>query len=195
VEEFFAAHPLESDLERERALAILGRVGAHAGGACPGCGATLLGQEVVESVVLGHQDAPLCRSCLAREHGEEPAEFRTRLGEYIERVPCFRAAWTWCGARGAAAGAGVPGRAAAEGGTGVEPTPAFDAEWDAGDTGCGDLVLELRARLRALEPGQVLRLRATDPGAPADIPAWCGLTGNPLRRAAPPHYWIARRGP
>jgi tRNA 2-thiouridine synthesizing protein A len=70
---------------------------------------------------------------------------------------------------------------------------AHDAEWDAGDTGCGDLVLELRARLRALAPGQVLLLRATDPGAPADIPAWCGLTKNPLRGAAPPHYWIARR--
>jgi hypothetical protein len=30
---------------------------------------------------------------------------------------------------------------------------AYDAEWDAGDLGCGDLVLELRGRLRALEPG------------------------------------------
>jgi tRNA 2-thiouridine synthesizing protein A len=70
---------------------------------------------------------------------------------------------------------------------------AYDAEWDAGDLGCGDLVLELRGRLRALEPGQVLRLRATDPGAAADIPAWCGLTKNPLCGAAPPYFWISRR--
>ena len=26
------------------------------------------------------------------------------------------------------------------------PAPAADAEWDAGDLGCGELVLELRAR-------------------------------------------------
>ena len=67
------------------------------------------------------------------------------------------------------------------------------AEWDAGDLGCGDLVLELRIRLGDLESGEVLRLCATDPGAPADIPAWCGLTRNPLLRAEPPLYWIARR--
>ncbi len=68
-----------------------------------------------------------------------------------------------------------------------------DAEWDAGDMGCGDLVLELRARLMELGTGQILKLRATDPGAPEDIPAWCGLTKNPLQGAAPPLYWIARR--
>ena len=32
------------------------------------------------------------------------------------------------------------------------------AEWDAGDMGCGELVLELRARLDALSPGQVITL-------------------------------------
>ena len=52
------------------------------------------------------------------------------------------------------------------------PAPhAVDAQWDAGDLGCGDLVLELRARLEAMRPGQLLRLTAHDPGARADIPA------------------------
>ena len=46
--------------------------------------------------------------------------------------------------------------------------------------GCGELVLELRDRIARLEPGQVLKVIARDPGAPADMPAWCGLTGHAL---------------
>ena len=52
----------------------------------------------------------------------------------------------------------------------TRPAPAADAEWDAGDLGCGELVLELVLRMRRLAPGQVLRLVARDPGAPADMP-------------------------
>jgi tRNA 2-thiouridine synthesizing protein A len=68
-----------------------------------------------------------------------------------------------------------------------------DAEWDAGDMGCGDLVLELRARVEALVPGRVLRLTARDPGAPADIPAWCRMTGHVLVSAQHPIYLIRRK--
>lgn len=64
--------------------------------------------------------------------------------------------------------------------------------WDAGPMGCGELVIALRGRVRALEPGQLLLLIATDPGAVEDIPAWCRLTGHPLRRAAHPEYLIER---
>ena len=64
------------------------------------------------------------------------------------------------------------------------PAPhAIDARWDAGELGCGDLVLELRARLEAMRPGQLLLLTARDPGARADIPAWCRMTGHTLVRA------------
>jgi tRNA 2-thiouridine synthesizing protein A len=55
----------------------------------------------------------------------------------------------------------------------------FDQEWNAGDLGCGDLVLELRQRLRAA-PGSIFKIIALDPGAPADIPAWCRMTSNEL---------------
>src|SRR6516165_1357518 len=67
--------------------------------------------------------------------------------------------------------------------------------WDAGDLGCGDLVLELRGRLGAI-PGQVLRVIALDPGAPEDIPAWCRLTGHALlhQEDATSSYWIRARG-
>ncbi|MDN4036535.1 sulfurtransferase TusA family protein [Massilia sp. YIM B02443] len=54
-----------------------------------------------------------------------------------------------------------------------------DIEWNAGDLACGDLVLELRRRVRA-EPGKVFRVIALDPGAPSDIPAWCTMTGHAL---------------
>jgi tRNA 2-thiouridine synthesizing protein A len=65
--------------------------------------------------------------------------------------------------------------------------------WDAGDLGCGELVLQLRLRVEPLRPGQVLRLVALDPGAPADVPAWCGLTGHTLLSCEPPVYLIRRK--
>jgi tRNA 2-thiouridine synthesizing protein A len=70
---------------------------------------------------------------------------------------------------------------------------AVDAQWDAGDLGCGDLVLALRQRLEAMPSGHVLKLTALDPGAPADIPAWCRLTGHALLAAEPPVYLIRRK--
>ncbi len=70
--------------------------------------------------------------------------------------------------------------------------PAADAEWDAGGMGCGELVMELRLRLRAM-PGGVLRLVATDAGAPEDLPAWCRMTGHVLVHAAPPVFWLRGR--
>jgi tRNA 2-thiouridine synthesizing protein A len=71
----------------------------------------------------------------------------------------------------------------------IEP----DDVWDAGGMGCGELVFELMVRLRALAPRQILKLTATDPGAPHDLPAWCRMTGNRLVRAEPPHYFIERK--
>jgi tRNA 2-thiouridine synthesizing protein A len=70
-----------------------------------------------------------------------------------------------------------------------------DAEWDAGDLGCGDLVLQLRQRLRAM-PGRVLKVIALDPGAPEDLPAWCRMTGNELVRHDPAtsSYWVRAKG-
>jgi tRNA 2-thiouridine synthesizing protein A len=76
-----------------------------------------------------------------------------------------------------------------------EATPEIvpAAEWNAGDLGCGELVIELRARMAALAPGQALRLVALDPGAPADVPAWCRLTDHELVLARHPVYLIRRK--
>lgn len=70
--------------------------------------------------------------------------------------------------------------------------PTEDALWDAGDMGCGELVIALRLKLRAM-PGQVLKLIATDPGAPEDIPAYCRMTGHALVHQDAPAYWIRAR--
>lgn len=67
------------------------------------------------------------------------------------------------------------------------------AEWDAGELGCGELVLELRARMAAMPPGHALRVIARDPGAPQDMPAWCRMTGHTLVSQQHPVY-VIRRG-
>jgi len=54
-------------------------------------------------------------------------------------------------------------------------------------------VLELRRRLEAMAPGQVLKLTALDPGAPADLPAWCRMTGHTLVNRQHPVYLIRRK--
>lgn len=66
-----------------------------------------------------------------------------------------------------------------------------DGEWGAGDLGCGPLVLELRKRLQAM-PGRLLKVKALDPAAPFDLPAWCRLTDNELVRhdTETKHFWI-----
>jgi tRNA 2-thiouridine synthesizing protein A len=69
-----------------------------------------------------------------------------------------------------------------------------EQEWDAGDLGCGDLVLELRARVERLRPGEVFTLVARDPGAAADLPAWCRMTGHTLVSARPTLYGTNRAG-
>lgn len=77
--------------------------------------------------------------------------------------------------------------------TAAIPRTNPDAEWDAGDMGCGELVLELRTRLRSMQPGQILKVMARDPGAPKDLPAWCRLTGHSLVLSEHPEYWIQRK--
>jgi len=65
-------------------------------------------------------------------------------------------------------------------------------EWDAGDLGCGELVLELRMRLSSMQPGQVLRLTSRDPGSPQDLPAWCRMTGHTLVSQQHPVYVLRK---
>ena len=65
--------------------------------------------------------------------------------------------------------------------------------WDAGETGCGQLVFELRRRMNTLNPGETLEVIARDPGAPVDMPAWCRMTGHTLISSEHPVYVIERK--
>lgn len=65
--------------------------------------------------------------------------------------------------------------------------------WDAGETGCGQLVTELHRRLEGMRPGDRLEIIAHDMGAPTDLPAWCRMTGHTLIAAEHPVYVIERR--
>ncbi|SFE68470.1 tRNA 2-thiouridine synthesizing protein A [Actinoplanes philippinensis] len=49
---------------------------------------------------------------------------------------------------------------------------------DGGDRRCVLLLIELRKLIATLPPGAVVHLKATDPAAPLDLPAWCHLTGH-----------------
>jgi tRNA 2-thiouridine synthesizing protein A len=159
--------------------------------------------------MLGFKDAPRCLSCLAALMKRERAQLAQDLFEYIRHRDCFWDAWNWANhSAGLPDGtlpdflSALPGscpaqRARGEGAstlTAQSPSPAAAAEWDAGEKGCGELVLELRGRLEALAPGQIIKLVAYDPAAPVDLPAWCRLTGHTLLRSQPPVYWI-ERGP
>lgn len=72
--------------------------------------------------------------------------------------------------------------------------PHSDDVWDAGGMGCGDLVLRLRMKLRAM-PGKTLKVIATDSGAPADLPSFCRMTKDELLHtdSATHAYWIKAR--
>ncbi|MFQ5845654.1 MAG: sulfurtransferase TusA family protein [Planctomycetota bacterium] len=174
------------------------------GARCAGCGAALCGHTALFSVVLGFKDAPLCLGCLAAGLGRDPGPLRDHLLDHIQRRECYRDGWRWAGeqegfgdvARPPCLWTGSP-EASREGdrdmGEQAGARPAADAEWDAGETACGDLVLRLRLRMKELRPGQVLKVTALDPGAPHDLPAWCRLTGHELVHAHHPDYWIARK--
>ncbi len=55
-----------------------------------------------------------------------------------------------------------------------------DAELDARDLKCPLPVLKARKALKALAPGQVLRVQATDPKSPQDMQAFCDTTGHAM---------------
>ena len=164
-------------------LAALEGTGAPA---CPECGAAVCGHEFVMSTAMGYGDAPRCASCLAGAVGRDRDSFVADVFEYIRRQTCYWEGWLWASQN---EGYGDDERPRCI----WEANVQHDAEWDAGEMGCGDLVLQLRLRLKEMAPGQVLQLTAKDPGAPEDLPAWCGLTGHELVGAEHPLYWIRRK--
>ncbi|MHB8523121.1 MAG: sulfurtransferase TusA family protein [Limisphaerales bacterium] len=180
---------------------------------CSGCGAALCGHQLLLNIALGFKTQPQCLTCLSIAFTDQSAGLRDRLMDYVRQRECYRAAWEWTSRSEGTAMEGVPAcllafgspvrsrsagmpadaEAAVTNVAAAESPTTVDGEWDAGDMGCGDLVLELRLRLQAMASGQVLKLSARDPGAREDLPAWCRMTGHALVRAVPPNYWIKRK--
>ena len=73
-----------------------------------------------------------------------------------------------------------------------------DVFHDFEEMSCGDLLIALLKAMRPLPAGTLVEVRALDPGAPIDIPAWCRMVGHEiLRRASGPdnvHYLIRKGG-
>lgn len=174
---------------------------------CPACGTPLCGHDVVLSLVCGYKAAPRCLSCAAGDMGLAAADLAERAWIYVRGRECFLAGWTAASRREEVAAEGIPScfevrlreidEDPHEHGHSSERRERFaagelfpDETWDAGELACGELLLELRRRLRTGPAGRTFALRALDSSAPEDIPAWCGLTGHTLLRAEHPRYWI-----
>jgi tRNA 2-thiouridine synthesizing protein A len=161
-----------------------------AGGACRDCRMRYTAHEAVWNVALGFKNAPRCFACLCSRLGRGADDLRQQLTDYVTRRDCYLRAWQEADRMEA-----LPPTPSRDDDTSTEAEPAIVAgtAWDAGDMGCGELVMELRIRLNSLPPGSVFTIRATDPAAPEDIPAWCRLTGHGLVSADHPLYRIRRR--
>ena len=54
----------------------------------------------------------------------------------------------------------------------------IDLELDCRGMFCPMPIVQLKKATKKMQPGQVLRLVATDPGSKRDVPAWAEKTGN-----------------
>ena len=188
-----------------RAEDLIAEVERHWGAPCTGCDRALLGQEIVLSTFLGLGAGSRCIDCLAAGIGRTPADFLRQALANLRRLDCYSAAWLHSDRRLRRDGdfphprlASAPDLLDGDGEPAAEPeiqsgaAPECAGRFDAGEMACGDLVLELRSRLSRLARGEILLVRASDPGAAEDLPAWCRVTGHALVHRAPPEYWIQR---
>jgi tRNA 2-thiouridine synthesizing protein A len=176
---------------------------------CYDCGAIICGHEALMSFTMGFKDTPKCWPCLANAMGYEKNDLRDHLFAYIKHRSCHYEGWRWASREEGFEGDKLPGCLWSADSTNRDeyelpnsmpnenPIPEaeinHDMEWNAGSMGCGDLVLELRLRIERLQPGQILKLIATDAGAPEDLPAWCRMTGHVLVYSHHPNYLIKRK--
>ncbi|RWR05420.1 sulfurtransferase TusA family protein [Siminovitchia fortis] len=62
----------------------------------------------------------------------------------------------------------------------VQNSLKADVVYDAGPTGCGELIMNLFIKMKKMDKDQVIEVKSYDPGAREDIPAWCRLQGHTL---------------
>jgi tRNA 2-thiouridine synthesizing protein A len=176
---------------------------------CHGCGKAICGHEALMSFAMGFKNEPKCWPCISETMGHSKEVLRDHVFAYIKHRSCHYDGWHWASREEGFDPERLPkclwpDDASLEAEqeplcltTSEEQIPiteiSYDSEWDAGDMGCGDLVLELRLRLHSLQPGQILKLIATDSGASEDLPAWCRMTKHTLLCSDHPVYLIKRK--
>ncbi|MDQ0339844.1 tRNA 2-thiouridine synthesizing protein A [Caldalkalibacillus uzonensis] len=71
-----------------------------------------------------------------------------------------------------------------------------DLVYDAGPTGCGELIMNVFRKMKTLDTGQIIKVVSYDSGAKEDLPAWCRLQGHQLLKIEDSgvgrHYWIKK---
>ncbi len=65
--------------------------------------------------------------------------------------------------------------------------------WEAGETGCGALIVGLKREIEKIAPGGRLQVTSLDAGASSDLPAWCRMTGHTLVAAKHPTYVLRKK--
>ena len=71
-----------------------------------------------------------------------------------------------------------------------------DVTYDAGPTGCGELIMNLFLTMRKMDKGQIIEVVSYDPGAREDLPAWCRMQKHTLLdrqdEGKTSHYFIEK---
>lgn len=65
--------------------------------------------------------------------------------------------------------------------------------WDAGEAGCGVLIMGLKRELQWIQAGALLRVTAHGAGVAMELAAWCRLTGHTLIASDHPTYVIEKK--
>ncbi len=175
---------------------------------CRKCGQSVCAREVVINHVLGYQQFTFCLHCLSAAVGQAAMDLCELVGRYLADRACYRKEWravTCCDHDGEKPCCPSLLENAPHQrdwweskvlNTVDEDDLQADAFCDTNAMGCGDLMIALMKSIKPLQVGQVLEVRALDPGAAADIPAWCNLAGHTLL-AGPcgedgAHYFIRK---
>jgi len=71
-----------------------------------------------------------------------------------------------------------------------------DAQLDAGEAGCSELIMLIFQTMKPMAPGEILEVLAYDQIADIDIMAWCRMTGNELiaqnRENRPQRFYVRK---
>ena len=75
----------------------------------------------------------------------------------------------------------------------ARPDWEHDQHVDAGEVGCGELIMFLRSEIQPFPEGTRILLTAKDYAAATEVDAWCRMTGNLLEGIQDNFFLIVRQ--